>query len=112
MATNQNVEFVQLYAWWRTTQQTIYNETWQKVRLTWYPQQFEMQTDLLKKISAKCWKEPMEALGGVGFTHYAVSNHNFPRAVVKVGYVKKPCQFVKKLVFQYRSSSCISSICL
>ena len=30
----------------------------------------------------------MEALEGVGFTHYAVSNHYFLGAVVQVGYFK------------------------
>ena len=32
----------------------------------------------------------MEALGAVGFTHYAVSNHYFLGAVVQIGYVKDP----------------------
>ena len=29
----------------------------------------------------------VEALGGVGFTHYTVSNHYFLGAVAQVGYV-------------------------
>ena len=37
----------------------------------------------------------MEALGGVGFTHNAVSNHNFLGAVVQVGYVKNPVSLSK-----------------
>ena len=56
-----------------------------------------MQTDLLKYISAKCWKHPVEALGGVGFTHYAVSNHYFLGAVVQVGYVKNPVSLSKNI---------------
>ena len=37
----------------------------------------------------------MEALGGVGFTHYAESNHYFLEAVVQVGYVKNPVSLSK-----------------
>ena len=47
--------------------------------------------------SAKCWKDPMEALGGVGFTHYAVLNHYFLGAVVQVGYVKNPVSLSKNI---------------
>ena len=39
----------------------------------------------------------MEALEGVGFTHYAVSNHYFPGAVVQVGYVKNPVSLSKNI---------------
>ena len=39
----------------------------------------------------------MEALEGVGFTHYAVSNHYFLGAVVQVGYVKNPINFSKNI---------------
>ena len=39
----------------------------------------------------------MEALGGVGFTHYAVSNHNFLAAVVQVGYIKNPVSLSKNI---------------
>ena len=42
----------------------------------------------------------MEALEGVGFTHYAVSNHYFLGAVVQVGYVKNPVSLSKNnLIF-------------
>ena len=37
----------------------------------------------------------MEALGGVGFTHDAVSNHYFLEAV---GYVKNPVSLPKNIV--------------
>ena len=39
----------------------------------------------------------MEALEGVGFTHYAVSNHYFLGAVVQVGYVKNPVSLSKNI---------------
>ena len=39
----------------------------------------------------------MEALGGAGFTHYAVSNHYFLRAVVQVDYVKNPVSLSKNI---------------
>ena len=39
----------------------------------------------------------MEALEGVGFTQYAVSNHYFLRAVVQVGYVKNPVSLSKNI---------------
>ena len=39
----------------------------------------------------------MEALEGVGFTHYAVSNHYFLGAVVQVGYVKSPVSLSKNI---------------
>ena len=39
----------------------------------------------------------MEAPGGVGFTHYAVSNHYFLGAVVQVGYVKNPVNLSKNI---------------
>ena len=39
----------------------------------------------------------MEALEGVGFTHYAVSNHYFLRAIVQVGYVKNPVSLSKNI---------------
>ena len=67
--------------------------------LTWYPPQFEIQTYLLQNIFTevnicKLLKNPMEALGAVDFTNFAVSNHYFLEAVVK-----KPCQLVKKYFF-------------
>ena len=39
----------------------------------------------------------MESLGGVGFTHYAVSNHYFLEAVVQVRYVKNPVSLSKNI---------------
>ena len=39
----------------------------------------------------------MEALGGVGFTQDAVSNHYFLGAVVQVGYVKNPVSLSKNI---------------
>ena len=39
----------------------------------------------------------MQALGGVGFTNYAVSNHYFLEAVVQVGYVKNPVSLSKNI---------------
>ena len=39
----------------------------------------------------------MEALEGVGFTHYAVSNHYFLGAVVQVGYVKNSVSLSKNI---------------
>ena len=37
------------------------------------PAQTEIQTDLLQQISTKWVKDPMEALGRIDFTKYAVS---------------------------------------
>ena len=51
----------------------------------------------VNRSTAKCWKDPMEALGGVGFTHYAVSNHYFLGAVVQVGYVKNTASLSKNI---------------
>ena len=39
----------------------------------------------------------MEALEGVGFTHYAVSNHYFLGVVVQVGYVKNLVSLSKNI---------------
>ena len=39
----------------------------------------------------------MEAPEGVGFTHYAVSNHYFLGAVVQVSYVKNPVSLSKNI---------------
>ena len=61
-----------------------------------------MQTDWLKLISTKCWKDPMEALGGIGFTHYTVLNHYFLGAVVQVGYVKNPVSLSKNIFFSIK----------
>ena len=44
----------------------------------------------------------MEALGGVGVTHYAVSNHYFLGAVVKVAHVKNPVSLSKKYFFSIK----------
>ena len=39
----------------------------------------------------------MEALGGVGFTHFAVSNNYFHGAVVQIDYVKNPVSLSKNI---------------
>ena len=39
----------------------------------------------------------MDALGGAGFTHYAVSNHYFLGAVVQAGCVKNPVSLSKNM---------------
>ena len=65
------------------------------------PCNLKCKQDLLKQISAKCWKDPMEALGG-GVTHYAVSNHYFLGAAVQVGYVKNLVSLSKKYVFSIK----------
>ena len=39
----------------------------------------------------------MEALEGVGFTHYAVSNHYFLSTVVQVSYVKNTLSLSKNI---------------
>ena len=50
----------------------------------------------------------MEALGGVGFTHYAVSNHYFLGEVGQVGYVKNPVCLSKNI---FSASNFFMHIC-
>ena len=48
----------------------------------------------------------MEALGGVGFTHYIISNHYFLTAVVQIRYVKNPVSLSRFFFFfQHQISS-------
>ena len=53
-------------------------------------------------ISAKCWKDPMEALRGDDFTKYALSITIYYGQLSENGYVKNPVSLSKKYFFSIK----------